>query len=66
MVEHHAQCAQRLDPRITSAKQLETRARRVKNACSMLAVGKQRVCCFDRSGFYDKSLSAPKAATSDE
>lgn len=24
---------------------------------------KQRVCCFDQSGFYSKSLSAPKAAT---
>ena len=48
---------------ITSAKQAETRARRIKNACSMLAGGKRRVCCFDRSGFYDKSLSAPKAAT---
>ena len=48
---------------ITSAKQPETRARRIKNACSMLAAGKRRVCCFDRSGFYDKSLSAPKAAT---
>ena len=48
---------------ITSAKQEETRARRIKNACSMLAAGKRRVCCFDRSGFYDKSLSAPKAAT---
>ena len=47
---------------ITSAKQEETRARRIKNACSMLAAGKRRVCCFDRSGFYDKSLSAPKAA----
>jgi hypothetical protein len=47
---------------ITSAKQLETRARRIKNACSTLAAGKRRVCCFDRSGFYDKSLSAPKAA----
>ena len=47
---------------ITSAKQPETRARRVKNACSMLAAGKRRVCCFDRSGFYDKSLSVPKAA----
>jgi hypothetical protein len=47
---------------ITSAKQPETRARRIKNACSMLAAGKRRVCCFDRSGFYDKSLSAPKAA----
>ncbi len=48
---------------ITSAKQEETRARRIKNACSMLAAGKRRPCCFDRSGFYSKSLSAPKAAT---
>jgi Bacteriocin-protection, YdeI or OmpD-Associated/Domain of unknown function (DUF1905) len=48
---------------IISAKQEETRVRRIKNACSMLAAGKRRVCCFDRSGFYSKSLSAPKAAT---
>jgi hypothetical protein len=48
---------------ITSAKQEETRVRRIKNACSMLAAGKRRPCCFDRSGFYSKSLSAPKAAT---
>ena len=48
---------------ITSAKQPETRARRIKNACSMLAAGKRRVCCFDRSGFYSKSLSAPKAVS---
>jgi len=47
---------------ITSSKQPETRARRVKNACSMLAAGKRRICCFDRSGFYSKSFSAPKAA----
>jgi hypothetical protein len=47
---------------ITSAKQEETRARRIKSACSMLAAGKRRVCCFDRSGFYSKSMSAPKAA----
>ncbi len=47
---------------ITSAKQAATRTRRVANACSMLAAGKRRVCCFDRSGFYDKSLSAPRAA----
>jgi Bacteriocin-protection, YdeI or OmpD-Associated/Domain of unknown function (DUF1905) len=45
---------------ITSAKQEETRARRIKNSCSMLAAGKRRPCCFDRSGFYSKSLSAPK------
>ena len=47
---------------ITSAKQAETRARRIKNACSMLVAGKRRVCCFDRSGFYSKSLSSPKSA----
>ena len=45
---------------ITSAKQPETRARRIKNACSMLAAGKRRVCCFDRSGFYSKSFSSLK------
>jgi len=47
---------------IVSAKQPETRARRVANACSMLAAGKRRVCCFDRSGFYSKSFSSPEAA----
>jgi Bacteriocin-protection, YdeI or OmpD-Associated/Domain of unknown function (DUF1905) len=47
---------------ITSAKQPETRVRRIKTACSMLAAGKHRPCCFDRSGFYSKSLSAPKPA----
>ena len=48
---------------ITSAKQEETRARRIKNACFMLAAGKRRVCCFDRSGFYSKSMSAPEPAS---
>jgi hypothetical protein len=48
---------------ITSAKQPQTRARRIGNACSMLAAGKRRVCCFDRSGFYSKALRAPSAAT---
>jgi hypothetical protein len=47
---------------IESAKQSATRKRRVENACDMLATGKERVCCFDPSGFYDKSLSAPEAA----
>ncbi|WP_411706152.1 DUF1905 domain-containing protein [Edaphovirga cremea] len=46
---------------IESAKQAKTRKRRVDNACAMLASGKMRVCCFDQSGFYSKSLSAPKA-----
>lgn len=44
---------------IESAKQAETRARRIVNACDMLAKGKRRPCCFDRSGMYDKSLSCP-------
>ena len=47
---------------IESAKRTETRARRIANACDMLASGKRRVCCFDRSGFHSKSLGAPKAA----
>jgi hypothetical protein len=48
---------------IVSAKRPETRVRRIDNACSMLASGKRSVCCFDRSGSYSKSLSAPKAAS---
>ena len=47
---------------IISAKQAETRTRRIGNACSMLAGGKRRVCCFDRSGFYSKSFCAPDKA----
>lgn len=46
---------------IVSAKQAPTRARRIRNACSMLAAGKRRPCCFDRSGMYSKSLSCPVA-----
>ena len=47
---------------IVSAKQAETRARRIRNACDMLAKGKRRPCCFDRSGMYAKSMSCPVAA----
>lgn len=47
---------------LESAKQATTRKRRVDSACDMLAAGKKRVCCFDQSGFYSKSLSAPQAA----
>jgi hypothetical protein len=46
---------------IVSPKQAETRARRIRNACDMLAKGKRRPCCFDRSGMYSKSLSCPVA-----
>lgn len=45
---------------ITSAKQVKTRAKRITDACEMLAEGKKRVCCFDPSGFYSKALRAPE------
>lgn len=46
---------------ITSGKKAETRVLRIDKACDMLAKGKRRPCCFDRSGMYDKSLSCPVA-----
>jgi len=46
---------------IVSPKKAETRAKRIATACDMLAKGKRRPCCFDRSGMYDKSLSCPVA-----
>ena len=45
---------------INSAKQAVTRTRRLQSACSMLASGKRRVCCFDRSGVFSKGLKAPE------
>lgn len=47
---------------ITSAKQSKTRAKRISDACDMLAVGKKRVCCFDPSGYYSKAFRAPESA----
>lgn len=46
---------------IVSAKREETRLKRIENACDMLAAGKRRPCCFDRSGMYAKSLACPVA-----
>ena len=46
---------------IESAKREETRLKRTESACAMLAKGKRRPCCFDRSGMYGKSLSCPVA-----
>lgn len=46
---------------ITTAKQARTRAKRIADACDMLASGKRRVCCFDPSGFYSKAFTSPKA-----
>ena len=46
---------------IVSPKKAETRVKRIETACDMLAKGKRRPCCFDRSGMYSKSLSCPVA-----
>ena len=48
---------------IDSAKQLETRKRRIERACSMLAAGKRRPCCYTIVSFdLFKTLAAtPKA-----
>jgi hypothetical protein len=46
---------------IESAKREETRLKRIESGCDMLAKGKRRPCCFDRSGMYAKSLSCPVA-----
>ena len=47
---------------IESAKQEKTRVKRVHSACDMLTKSKKRVCWFDSSGHYSKSLQAPKRA----
>jgi len=46
---------------IVSPKRPETRVKRIATACDMLAKGKRRPCCFDRSGMYSNSLSCPVA-----
>lgn len=47
---------------IISGKRAETRGLRLGKACDMLAKGKRRVCCFDRSGMYAGNVSCPAAA----
>lgn len=47
---------------LETAKKAETRTRRIATACDMLAAGKRRICCFDRSGVYGKGMSAPTPA----
>jgi hypothetical protein len=48
---------------ITSGKKAETRVKRITTACDMLASGKRRACCFDRSGMYSRgAMGAPVAA----
>jgi len=46
---------------IDSAKREATRLKRIESACDMLAKGKRRPCCFDRSGMYSKSFHCPVA-----
>src|SRR5438309_8450737 len=48
---------------IDSAKQPETRRRRIEKACSMLAAGKRRPCCYTIVSFdlYTALKSKPKA-----
>lgn len=46
---------------VVSAKHAQTRARRISAACDMLAKGKRRPCCFDRSGMYGAAVSCPAA-----
>jgi hypothetical protein len=50
---------------LTSGKKAETRVLRLGKMMDMLSKGKQRICCFDRSGMYDKSLSCPTEANLD-
>jgi len=48
---------------IESAKQAETRKRRVERACSMLAAGKRRPCCYAvvPLDLHNALKAAPKA-----
>ena len=48
---------------IDSAKQPETRRRRIERACSMLAAGKRRPCCYSIVSFdlYTTLAATPKA-----
>ena len=42
-----------------SARQDATKKERASNAIDMLEKGKKRVCCFDASGYFSKSLACP-------
>src|ERR1700720_2302479 len=48
---------------IDSAKQQETRRRRIERACSMLAAGKRRPCCYSIVSFdlYTAFAARPNA-----
>ena len=61
LVGHHACRRRDWIQWIESAKREATRLKRIESACDMLAKGKRRPCCFDRSGMYAKSFSCPVA-----
>jgi uncharacterized protein YdeI (YjbR/CyaY-like superfamily) len=44
---------------VSSAKQEETRARRIEIGCDMLAKGKRRPCCFPGINFVTKDHVSP-------
>jgi hypothetical protein len=48
---------------ISSAKQPETRARRIEKACDMLASGKRRVCCFGGLNWLTKDYTISSGGT---
>ena len=47
---------------IVSPKKAETRVRRVETTIDKLSKGNRRPCCFDKSGKFSGSLSAPEPA----
>lgn len=47
---------------MTSGKRAETRTLRLEKMLDMLAKGKRRACCFDRSGMYSKGFTCPAPA----
>lgn len=61
VVGHHAERPSRLDPLDHLRQEARNCARRLGNACDMLANGKKRVCCFDPSGIYSGEFSASPA-----
>ena len=47
---------------MTSGRKAETRVKRIASGCDMLASGKRRACCFDRSGMYSRGNPGPPEA----
>lgn len=47
---------------LTSGKKAETRTIRLEKMMDMLAKGKRRICCFDRSGKFSGGITCPTPA----